>query len=221
MADLHQIRNFAQYLVINYVQMLNIIIFGPPGSGKGTQSAKIAQKFNLVHISTGFIIRNEIKSGSEFGKLLKSIVDDGNFVPFELIVKILDSALIKSKNANGYIFDGFPRTIEQASYLDNILKKDNDSISLVLCLKAEDDILVNRLLKRSTIEGRNDDNEAVIKNRLQIYKSETYPLISWYKKQGKYNEIHGNKSINEIFEQTCKLVESKTNDSINQSESQL
>jgi|FLOH01.1.fsa_nt_gi adenylate kinase len=194
--------------------MLNIIIFGPPGSGKGTQSVKIAEKFNLVHISTGFIIRNEIKSGSELGKLLKSIVDKGNFVPFKLIIKILDSILIKTKNANGYIFDGFPRTIEQAHYLDNILNKDNGSISLVLCLKVEDEILINRLLKRATIEGRKDDNEAVIKNRLQIYKSETYPLISWYKKQGKYNEIPGNKSINEIFEQVCKLINSKINDSI-------
>lgn len=186
--------------------MFNIIIFGPPGSGKGTQSAKIAEKFNLVHISTGTIIRNEIKSGSEFGSLLKSIVDKGELVPYKLIIRILNSVLIKNKNADGYIFDGFPRTIEQAIRLDKILKKDNESIAIVISLKIKDDILIKRLLKRSRIEGRKDDTVAVIKNRLNIYKDQTLPLIAWYKRQGDYSEIMGNCSINKIFEQACKLI---------------
>ena len=188
--------------------ILNIIIFGPPGCGKGTQSAKITEKYNLVHISTGDIIRKEIKSHSEFGILLKAIVEKGELVPYELIIKILESALAKNKNANGFIFDGFPRTIDQATDLDKILKKDNKSISLVLSLKVEDDVVIERLLKRAQIEGRKDDTEDVIKNRLKIYKDETYPLIALYKDQGKYFEVEGSNTIDEIFKSASDIIDS-------------
>ncbi len=189
--------------------MLNIIIFGPPGCGKGTQSSKITEKYKLVHISTGDIIRKEIKSGSEFGIQLKAIVEKGELVPYELIIKILESALVRSKNAKGFIFDGFPRTIDQATDLDKILAKDNTSISMVLSLKIEDDVVVQRLLKRAQIEGRKDDTEEVIKNRLKIYKAETFPLIELYKKQGKYFEVEGCNSIDEIFECAADIIDSK------------
>ena len=189
--------------------MLNIIIFGPPGCGKGTQSSKITERYKLVHISTGDIIRKEIKSDSEFGIQLKAIVEKGELVPYELIIKILESALIKSKNAKGFIFDGFPRTIDQATDLDKILAKDNTSISMVLSLKVEDDVVVQRLLKRAQIEGRKDDTEEVIKNRLKIYKAETFPLIELYKKQGKYFEVEGCNSIDEIFECASDIIDER------------
>lgn len=189
--------------------MLNIIIFGPPGCGKGTQSSKITEKYKLIHISTGDIIRKEIKSGSEFGIQLKSIVEKGELVPYELIIKILESALVKKNNSNGFIFDGFPRTIEQAIDLDNILAKDNTSISMVLSLKVEDNVVVERLLKRAQIEGRKDDTEDVIKNRLKIYKAETFPLIERYKEQDKYFEVEGCNSIDEIFECASEIIDIK------------
>ncbi len=189
--------------------MLNIIIFGPPGCGKGTQSSKITEKYNLVHISTGDIIRKEIKSGSEFGIQLKAIVEKGELVPYELIIKILESALVKNNYANGFIFDGFPRTIDQATDLDKILKKDNKAISLVLSLRVDDDVVVERLLKRAQIEGRKDDTEDVIKNRLKIYKEETFPLIERYTDQGKYFEVEGCNSIDEIFECASDVIYSK------------
>ena len=191
--------------------MLNIIIFGPPGCGKGTQSSKITEKYNLVHISTGDIIRKEIKSSSEFGIQLKSIVEKGELVPYDLIIKILESALVKNKNSNGFIFDGFPRTIDQAVDLDNILTKDNTSISMVLSLTVEDDVVIERLLKRAQIEGRKDDTEDVIKNRLKIYKAETFPLIERYKEQGKYYEVEGCNSIDKIFECASDIIDKKYN----------
>ena len=189
--------------------MLNIIIFGPPGCGKGTQSVRIAKRYNLLHISTGDIIRNEIKSGSKFGIQLKTIVEKGELVPYELIIKILESALVKNKNTEGYIFDGYPRTIKQAIDLDKIFKKENETISMVLGLKVGDDKILNRLLKRAKVEGRKDDTEDVIKNRLKIYRDETCPLIHWYEERGKFIELMGDCSIDEIFEQTCQLIDSK------------
>lgn len=189
--------------------MLNIIIFGPPGCGKGTQSTKITEKYNLVHISTGDIIRKEIKSNSELGIQLKAIVEKGELVPYELIIKILESALEKNKDANGFIFDGFPRTIDQATDLDKILKKDGKSITMVLSLKIEDEVVVERLLRRAQIEGRKDDTEDVIKNRLKIYKEETFPLIALYKDQGKYHEVEGCNSIDEIFDCAADIIDSK------------
>lgn len=189
--------------------MLNIIIFGPPGCGKGTQSTKITEKYNLVHISTGDIIRKEIKSNSELGIQLKAIVEKGELVPYELIIKILESALEKNKDANGFIFDGFPRTIDQATDLDKILKKDGKSITMVLSLKIEDEVVVERLLRRAQIEGRKDDTEDVIKNRLKIYKEETFPLIALYKDLGKYHEVEGCNSIDEIFDCAADIIDSK------------
>ncbi len=189
--------------------MLNIVIFGPPGCGKGTQSAKLTEKYNLVHLSTGDVIRKEIKSGSDFGVQLKSIVEKGELVPYELIIKILESALSQNKSSNGFIFDGFPRTIDQAIDLDKILAKDDQSISMVVSLCIHDDKVVERLLNRAKIEGRKDDTEDVIKNRLNVYKEQTCPLIDFYKKQGKYVEVNGECDINDIFCQVSKIIDNK------------
>lgn len=189
--------------------MLNIVIFGPPGCGKGTQSAKLIDKYNLVHLSTGDVIRKEIKSGSEFGQQLQNIVEKGELVPYELIIKILESALAKNKNATGFIFDGFPRTIAQAEDLDKILAKDGQEVSMVVSLCIHDDKVVERLLNRAKIEGRKDDTEDVIKNRLKVYKEQTCPLIDFYRKQGKYIEVDGDCAIDDIFCQISKIVDQK------------
>jgi adenylate kinase len=190
--------------------MLNIVIFGPPGCGKGTQSAMLTEKYNLVHLSTGDVIRKEIKSGSDFGIQLKAIVEKGELVPYELIIKILESALAMNKNASGFIFDGFPRTIAQANDLDEILASDHQSISMVISLCIHDEKVIERLLNRAKIEGRKDDTEDVIINRLKIYKEQTCPLIDFYKKQGKYVEIEGDCSIDDIFGQISKIIDRQT-----------
>jgi len=189
--------------------MLNIVIFGPPGCGKGTQSAKLIDKYNLVHLSTGDVIRREIKSGSEFGQQLKGIVEKGELVPYELIIKILESALAQNKGANGFIFDGFPRTIAQAKDLDTILANDDQAVTMVVSLCIHDDKVVERLLNRAKIEGRKDDTENVIKNRLQVYKEQTCPLIDFYRTQGKYVEVEGDCAIDDIFCQISKIVDKK------------
>ena len=189
--------------------MFNLILFGPPGSGKGTQSIKIAEKYGLVHISTGDLFRNEIKQKTELGLKFKNLVEKGELVPDELIIDILDSALKKHQNINGFVFDGFPRTIPQAGDLDNLLGKNNESVTLVLALDVDDNEVVSRLLKRAQIEGRKDDTEDVIKNRLQVYKNQTYPLIDLYKKQNKFVGIKGVGSINEIFDNICGEIDKK------------
>ena len=189
--------------------MLNIVIFGPPGCGKGTQSSKISSKYNLVHLSTGEIIRDEINSESELGKLLKAIVEKGELVPYELIIAILESALKQNKSASGFIFDGFPRTIKQAEDLDKILAKDNKDIAMVLSLSVEDNEVIERLLHRAKKDGRSDDTKEVIENRLKVYKKQTLPLKEWYNKQGKLIEVKGDCNIDNIFSNICEIIEEK------------
>lgn len=189
--------------------MLNIVIFGPPGCGKGTQSAKLIEKYQLVHLSTGDVIRKEIKSGSDFGKQLQSIVEKGELVPYELIISILESVLEQNRFANGLIFDGFPRTLNQAKDLDRLLANDDHEISMVVSLCIHDDKVVERLLNRAKIEGRKDDTEDVIKNRLKIYKEKTYPLIDYYKEQGKYVQVAGDCAIDDIFYKISKVIDER------------
>ena len=189
--------------------MFNIVIFGPPGCGKGTQSARLTEKYNLVHLSTGDEIRKEIKSGTEFGNRLKSIVEKGELVPYEMIIKILECALAGNKDASGFIFDGFPRTIKQAEDLDKILAKESNEITAVISLCIEDDVVVERLLNRAKIEGRKDDTKDVITNRLKVYKEQTYPLIDFYKKQGKYLEVDGDCGIDDIFCHISRIIDHK------------
>ena len=179
--------------------MLNIIIFGAPGSGKGTQSDLIKKNYNLAHISTGEVLRREIKNETELGIIAKSYIDKGNLVPDELICYILDSVLDDIKDAEGVIFDGFPRTIPQAEALEKILEKRGSNVSVLLDLQVDEDVLIKRLLERGKISGRSDDNEETILSRLNVYHSQTEPLAKYYKGKNKHVAINGTGTIEDIF----------------------
>jgi len=191
----------------NNRKMFNLILFGPPGSGKGTQSARIAEKYKLVHTSTGDIFRKEISNGSPLGLKVQSIIEKGELVPDDLLVDILRSALQRSVGSHGFVLDGFPRTIRQAQDLDNLLNEIGESVSLVIALDVDEEEVVTRLLKRAQLEGRKDDTEEVIRNRMKVYHSQTHPLMEYYNKQGKFQSIHGVGSIDDIFADICKVVD--------------
>ena len=171
--------------------MLNIVIFGAPGSGKGTQSARIVEKYGLNHISTGDVLRAEIKNGTELGKTAKGYIDNGQLIPDALMIDILASVFDSFKDSKGVIFDGFPRTIAQAEALKEMLKVRGQEVSIMLDLEVPEDELMTRLIKRGQESGRADDNEETIKKRLVVYHSQTAPLIDWYKNDGKYCHIQG------------------------------
>jgi adenylate kinase len=186
--------------------MLNLIIFGPPGSGKGTQSVRIAENFDLAHISTGDIFRTEIKNKTPLGLRVQSIIERGELVPDELLIEILESALDKNAGKAGYIFDGFPRTLQQAKDLDKLMVKRADQVTLVVALEVNQDEVVKRLLNRAKLEGRKDDTEEVILNRMNVYQSQTTPLIEYYEKQDKFQQVFGLGSIDEIFDSICRAI---------------
>ena len=169
--------------------MLNIVIFGAPGSGKGTYSARLVDTFKLDHISTGDVLRGEIKNGTELGKIAQSYIDHGNLIPDELMIDILASKYDSFKGSKGVIFDGFPRTIAQAEALKKMLEKRGEKISTMINLEVDENLLMDRLLRRATLEGRADDNEATIKKRFEVYHNQTAPLIEWFKAEGVYKGI--------------------------------
>ncbi len=180
--------------------MLNIVIFGAPGSGKGTQSDLMIKKYGLEHISTGDVLRAEIKNETKLGKIAKSYMDNGQLVPDSLIIDILSSVLDgKGENINGVIFDGFPRTIAQAEALNKMLEERGESVSAVIGLEVEDDELVNRIVARGKTSGRSDDNEATARKRLETYYSQTLPLKDFYLGENKYVTIQGQGNIEDIF----------------------
>ena len=179
--------------------MLNVVIFGAPGSGKGTQSEFIIKKFGVNHISTGDVLRAEIKNNTELGKTAKGYIDQGQLLPDELIIDILASVLDSFKESKGVIFDGFPRTIAQAEALKAMLKERKQEVSVMLDLEVPEDELMTRLIKRGQESGRADDNEETIKKRLTVYHSQTSPLIDWYKADGKYQHINGLGTMDGIF----------------------
>jgi adenylate kinase len=188
--------------------MLNIVLFGPPGAGKGTQSENLIKKYNLVHLSTGDIFRANIKGGTELGLLAKSYTDKGQLVPDEVTIKILESEVNKNSGATGFIFDGFPRTTNQAKALDDFLTKKNTSITMMLSLEVEEDELRKRLAHRAEQSGRPDDKDpAVIQKRIDVYHSETAPVKNYYEQQGKYTGIKGMGSVEEIFKKLCASIE--------------
>ena len=187
--------------------MLNIVIFGAPGSGKGTQSARIVEKYGLNHISTGDVLRGEIKNGTELGKTAKAYIDKGQLLPDALIVDMLASVLDGFKESKGVIFDGFPRTIAQAEALKVMLNERGQEVSVMLDLEVPEDELMTRLIKRGQESGRADDNEETIKNRLVVYHSQTAPLIDWYKNDGKYQHIKGLGSMEGIFADICTAID--------------
>jgi adenylate kinase len=184
--------------------MLNLVLFGPPGAGKGTQSAKLIEKYHLIHLSTGDIFRANIKGETELGKLAKSYIDNGKLVPDEVTIKMLQSEYEKHPEANGFIFDGFPRTQAQAEALDAFLLSKKTSISLMLALEVEEEELRKRLLLRGVDSGRADDqNPEVIQQRINVYNAETMPVKDYYTAQGKYKGINGIGEIEDIFKSLC------------------
>ncbi|MBP0612657.1 adenylate kinase [Chryseobacterium sp. cx-311] len=189
--------------------MINIVLFGPPGSGKGTQAQNLIEKFNLKQISTGDLFRYNIKNETELGKLAKSYIDKGELVPDQVTTDMLTDEVKKPTDTNGFIFDGYPRTVNQTEALEEIVKKElNSEISVCLSLVVEDEILVNRLLKRGETSGRTDDsNEEIIRTRIQEYYSKTAEVAELYKKQNKYVEINGVGEIDEISEMLYAEVE--------------
>ena len=188
--------------------MLNIVIFGAPGSGKGTQSDKIIEEYGVDHISTGDVLREEIKKGTELGKLAVSYIDEGNFIPDSLMIKILASVLdAKGKDIKGVIFDGFPRTIQQAYALDKMLSDRGESVSIVIGLEVDDDELIHRIILRGRTSGRADDNAHTAKHRLENYHSQTQPLKKFYINAGKYASIPGVGDIDEIFSHIKKAID--------------
>ena len=189
--------------------MINIVLFGPPGSGKGTQAQNLIQKFNLKQISTGDLFRHNIKNETELGKLAKSYMDKGELVPDQVTIDMLIDELKKPTDAQGFIFDGFPRTAFQTVALEDIVKNVlNDQIDICLSLVVEDEILVKRLLERGKTSGRSDDaNENIIRNRIKEYYTKTAEVAELYKKQGKYIEVNGVGEIAEIAEKLYAEVE--------------
>lgn len=180
--------------------MLNIVLFGPPGAGKGTQAEKLVSKYNLVHLSTGDIFRANIKGETELGKLAKTYIDGGDLVPDEVTIKMLESEVDKNPNAEGFIFDGFPRTTPQAEALEVFLNGKNTAISVMLALNVSEQELIKRLLLRGKDSGRADDaNEEVIANRIKVYNEQTAVVADFYNAQDKFEKIDGVGSIEEIF----------------------
>ena len=190
------------------VYMKNIVIFGAPGSGKGTQSDLMIEHYGLGHISTGDVLREEIKKGSELGKTAKSYIDGGNLIPDDLMVSILASVYDGfGRGHKGVIFDGFPRTIPQAEALKKMLDERGDKIAAMIELDVPEDELMTRLIKRGQLSGRADDNEETIKKRLVVYHSQTQPLIEWYKQEGLHHHINGLGTLERIFADICKVID--------------
>ncbi len=188
--------------------MLNIVLFGPPGAGKGTQAEKIIDKYNLVHLSTGDILRSELADKTKLGLEAKKFMDKGELVPDEVVIGMIETKIDQNPVAKGFIFDGFPRTTAQAEALDKLLLKKGTPITAMLMLTVEHEELIKRLLNRGKDSGRRDDQDiSVIENRIRVYNNETAPLINYYEKQGKYRAVHGMGSIEEIFERLCHTID--------------
>ena len=188
--------------------MLNVVLFGPPGAGKGTQSEKLIEKYLLVHLSTGDIFRSNIKGASELGKLAKSFMDKGELVPDSVTISMLEDVVNKQINPKGFIFDGFPRTSAQAESLDAFLIQKGWRISAMIALEVSDEELKKRLLLRGKDSGRADDaNPEVIQNRINIYNRDTAPLKNFYKEQGKYLGVEGLGTIEDIFDRLCNEID--------------
>jgi adenylate kinase len=189
--------------------MLNIVLFGPPGAGKGTQSQKLIDKYHLLHLSTGDLLRSEIAAGTELGLKAKTLMDQGILVPDEVVIGMIDSKLKENPQAAGFIFDGFPRTVPQAEGLDQLLEANGTPISCMVALEVSEEELTKRLLLRGQTSGRPDDqDEALVRKRVQEYNTKTAPVAGYYAQQGKYHAVNGIGEVGEIFQQTCDIIDS-------------
>ncbi|WP_420604231.1 adenylate kinase [Flagellimonas sp.] len=201
-------RNLKEVYQLNQANMINLVLFGKPGAGKGTQAGYLKEKYNLKHISTGDVFRYNIKNETELGKLAQSYMDRGDLVPDEVTINMLKDEVEKNPEAAGFIFDGFPRTAAQAEALDNFLQSKNMMVNATIALEADDDILVARLLERGKDSGRPDDqDEGKIRNRFDEYNQKTAPLRAYYEKQGKFHSVNGIGEIEEITERLSSVVE--------------
>jgi len=191
--------------------MLNIVLFGPPGAGKGTQAQMIIEKYQLIHLSTGDILRAELAAQTPLGQEAKKYMDKGELVPDKVVIEMIGLKIDKSHGSKGFIFDGFPRTTAQAEALDTLLQKKGTPISIMLSLEVEKDELVKRLLGRGQVSGRSDDQDvSIIENRIKVYNKETTPVKGFYEKQGKYRAIDGMGTIGEIFVRLCQVIDNET-----------
>lgn len=197
------------YTKVN-ISMFNLILFGPPGSGKGTQSEKLIARYGLKHLSTGDLLRSEIAAQTPLGMAAKSIMDKGQLVPDEVVIEMINSALENNPQAKGFLFDGFPRTTAQAEALDKLLNQKDSSIAVVLALQVGKEELVSRLLNRGKTSGRSDDtDESVIRSRIEEYERKTAVVADYYRQFGKVELIKGEGSIDEIFESLCAAIEQR------------
>lgn len=190
--------------------MFNLILFGPPGSGKGTQSEKLVDKYGVVHLSTGNLLRAEIAGKTPLGLEAKSFIDKGQLVPDEVVIGMVDTYFEQHREARGFLFDGFPRTVAQAKALDKLLALKKTGIAAVLALEVNEEELVKRLLNRGKTSGRSDDtDEAVIRQRFSVYNNETSPVADHYKKARKFQSIQGMGTVDEIFGRLCAAIDKK------------
>lgn len=188
--------------------MLNIVLFGPPGAGKGTQATKLIEKYQLIHLSTGDILRSEVSAKTQLGLEAKKLMDAGLLVPDEVVIGMINTKLEQNKNAKGFIFDGFPRTTAQAEALDKLLVQKETAITMMLALEVNDEELIKRILLRGKDSGRSDDaDENIIRNRIKEYNNKTAPLKDYYSKQNKFHSVYGAGNIDEIFGRLCGAVE--------------
>lgn len=188
--------------------MLNIVLFGPPGAGKGTQSTRLIEKYQLVHLSTGDILRGEIALGTPLGLAAKNLMDQGLLVSDEVVIGMIRNKLVAHQKAAGFIFDGFPRTQAQAAALDQLLEEQGTAINTMLALSVEKEELIKRILHRGQDSGRSDDtNREVIERRIEEYNNKTAPLTQYYSAQGKYHSIEGMGSVDEIFHRLCTAID--------------
>ncbi len=188
--------------------MLNLVLFGPPGAGKGTQANFLKEEYGLIHLSTGDLLRSRIAEGTALGIEAKQYMDKGELAPDNIVIGMIRNTLKKHPDANGFIFDGFPRTVPQADALDEMLNKNNVPVSGMLSLEVEKEELIKRLLNRAQISGRVDDqNQEVIKNRINVYNEKTFPLIEYYKSQNKFYAINGMGTVDDISRRLKEVVD--------------
>ncbi len=204
-------RNLRGVYQINQSKMINLVLFGKPGAGKGTQAGFLKEKYNLKHISTGDVFRYNIKNNTKLGKLAKSYMDKGDLVPDEVTIRMLQDEVEKNPEASGFIFDGFPRTAAQAEALDNFLETKDMKIHATIALEANDEVLIKRLLERGKVSDRPDDqDEEKIRNRFEEYNQKTAPLIDYYSTQKKFHSVNGIGSIEEITKRLTQVIDSLT-----------
>ena len=187
--------------------MVNYLIFGPPGSGKGTQSVQLSEKFNFIHLSTGDMLREEIAAGSKLGKEVESIMQKGELVPDSVVIEMIANRIDKNPGSAGFLFDGFPRTADQAVALDDMLEGKGTCVDMMIVLEVEHEELVQRLLSRAEVSGRADDQDVdVIENRISVYKEKTEPVVNYYRVRDKYLSVNGTGQISEIFNRLSDVI---------------